>query len=92
MMKFFIFVLFLAIAPLHANAQESAETPPADTRIEVDEDNDVIRFFIDGEEAAYLSKEGFMVRDSVAYGGTIRDHNGKVFESNTAETPQEEVE
>lgn len=57
---------------LYRNAL-AAEAKPA-TRIDVDQTNHMIRFFIDGEESVRLSGEGLEVRNNIAYGGTTRDY------------------
>ena len=46
-------------------------TPP--TRIEVDQQANIIRFFIDGEESMRLDPNGLHIKDNQTYGGMIVD-------------------
>ncbi|MCG7983350.1 MAG: hypothetical protein JAY90_11455 [Candidatus Thiodiazotropha lotti] len=79
-------LLFLAIStPAFADEQvtkvdegdahpaETVSTAVEDTRIEVDQDANVIRFFIDGEEAVHIDATGLQVRDNIRYGGVTVD-------------------
>lgn len=63
-----IILCFIALPP--AMAQESiapkSQAEPAATRIEVDDEANVIRFFIDGQELAVLDEEGLRVKGTVA--------------------------
>lgn len=45
--------------------------PP--TRIEVDNDAQAILFIVNGKEAGRITEKGLEVKDSIVYGGTIRD-------------------
>jgi hypothetical protein len=81
-MRIIFTVLILLIFPVAVQAQEAAaipaetETPPTAleaTRIEVDQDANVIRFFIDGQEAVRIDATGLHVRENIRYGGTIKD-------------------
>ena len=64
------FVLFSALSVAYTKAQA---TNAAVTRIEVDEQANIIRFFIDGEESMRLDPNGLHVRDNQTYGGMIMD-------------------
>lgn len=57
------------------NQPRAAQTTAAraETRIEVDEQANVIRFFIDGEERAVLDASGLHVNGDVNYAGKIKD-------------------
>lgn len=57
----------------------STITASEDTRIEVDQDANVIRFFIDGEETMRLDDSGLYVRDNLSYGGKILDDGASSF-------------
>ena len=70
-------ILIFVIIPAFAHAQENPKISAESTKVEVNEEDHTIRFIIDGEEAAILSKSGFFVRDSIEYGGTIRDNGGE---------------
>lgn len=48
------------------NHGKAADASPAETRIEVDEKADEIRFIIKGETAAVLTENGFSVEGDVA--------------------------
>ena len=69
---------FLISAPLHsvspAFAQEqAAQAQPAATRIEVDEQAGVIRFFIEGEKRAALDAAGLHVNGNIEFTGQTVD-------------------
>ncbi len=57
------------------NAVEALDRPLADetpaTRIEVDEDANVVRFFIDGQERIVIDAAGLYVRGDIAYEGRL---------------------
>ena len=55
----------------------------AATRIEVDEEANIIRFFVDGEETMRLDAEGLHVRNDIGYGGTVTDYGGSGFDEHT---------
>ena len=83
------FILSMTVTSTLVSAQEangidsaaSALAPDnGATRIEVDDDSDVIRFFIDGKERAFLDETGFHVHDDIGYGGIITDYGKKEFE------------
>lgn len=81
MRTFLPILLFIAFcAP--ASAQQAAPDTPdsaatgaavSATRIEVDEQDNVIRFIVEGEERAVLGADGLHVRGDVTYGGRIKD-------------------
>jgi len=80
----FTIMILVALPFPSAFAQDmSNSNAKSDTRIEIDDESHIIRFFIDGEESARLTKEGFSVRNSMAYGGTIRDQGEEGFTENT---------
>lgn len=69
-----------------ASAQQDAATVPdrtAATRIELDQEANAIRFFIDGEESAVLDAEGLHVRKSINYVGMITDYGRADFDNHT---------
>lgn len=74
----FLVVFFCIIAAPLAQAQEASrddDGKPAPTRVEIDADANVIRFFIDGHEQAVLDAEGLHVNGSIDYSGTVADGN-----------------
>ncbi|MBL27256.1 MAG: hypothetical protein CMM50_06880 [Rhodospirillaceae bacterium] len=60
-------------APFAGAQDSSAATADAATRIEVDEEADVIRFIVGGEERAVLDADGLHVNGSVEFTGTMTD-------------------
>lgn len=82
-MKIIILLLLLSVClPSVAQAiDEKPATAQHETRIIVDEDVGVIRFFIEGEEQARLTSDGLLVRGNVEYGGTMRDAGTEVFKA-----------
>ena len=64
----FLVALFFCIAVPMARAQDAApaeKLDPAPTRIEVDAESNVIRFFVDGQQQAVLGAQGLRVKGSV---------------------------
>lgn len=55
---------FSQALPLHAEPQ---------TRIETDNETQVIRFIVNGKEVGRLTERGLEVENSIVYGGTITD-------------------
>ena len=75
------------VSPSFSQSQTSKDTEkPSHTRIEVDEKNDVIRFYIKGAPAAMLDENGFHVIASMYYGGTIKDNGFENVKSDINET------
>lgn len=62
---------FILAVPHNAVAESNTDQKP--TRIEVDEKNDVISFYIKGEASAMLDENGLHVIKQVNYGETIKD-------------------
>ena len=56
-----------------------------DTRIEIDQQADVIRIVIDGAEVARFDAGGLHVREGVSYGGMLTDYGTVGFDDHTAE-------
>ena len=54
-------------------AQELLSKDENKTKIIVDEEAGVIRFIINGEEAAQINSNGLSIRDNFEYGGTLLD-------------------
>ena len=73
MIRFLIVIALLIISPLTAYAQETGSEDSPATRIEVDENNHIIRFFINGEEAARLTEKGFEARLIQATGSAVSE-------------------
>lgn len=69
-------------SPVHAQQREAAAdaTEPFATRIVVDEEANVIRFFIDGKEKARLNADGLQVRENLNYGGNLTDYGPSGFD------------
>jgi hypothetical protein len=74
--------LFIFSFPVCAQAQHDSPSPvkaeaaravSEATRIEVDQDANVIRFFIEGQEAVRIDARGLHVREDIRYRGTIKD-------------------
>jgi len=90
----FIAVLLLMLSnPVHAQESSavSAEagatfTASGDTRIELDEQAGVIRFFIDGQQRAFLDADGLHVRDALDYGGVLVDVGKAAFDRRAVES------
>lgn len=60
-------------APPAFAQEQAAQAQPAATRIEVDEQAGVIRFFIEGEERAALDAKGLHVNGDVEFTGSTKD-------------------
>ena len=93
-MKILLIIFTLTFFPFYVWAQQDIKAPkePKEpTRIEVDHENSMFRFIIDDEEVARLGKNGLVVRDEIAFGGTMRDHNGKAFADDENQTTKEEL-
>lgn len=78
----FVISLFIFSFPVCAQEQpdstspvktEAARAVSATTRIEVDQDANVIRFFIDGQESVRIDAKGLHVREDIQYRGRILD-------------------
>ena len=80
-LKYLLLFAFLVLSSPSVSAQSAEKTELPSTRIEVNEEDDVITFIIKGEEAARLTSDGLEVLGSISYGGTMHDHNGKAFSS-----------
>lgn len=68
--------------PAHAE-----QLPP---RIELDEEAGVIRFIIDGAEAARLDAAGLHIRGNLEYGGTLKDSGPAGYDVSSAGKDGEE--
>lgn len=81
-----IFVVFLlGVIALSAEIQARrpaalAQAESAQTRIEVDEQAGIIRFFIKGQETARLDAAGMHVRENIDYGGMLTDYGRTGFD------------
>lgn len=76
--------LYIGGVPVYAQEQAASDAPATqqgDTRIEVDDENDVIRFFIKGEEVMHLDEEALHVRQDIRYGKVIIDYGQIGFET-----------
>lgn len=69
-MRLFAF-LFIVLCSTPALAQVEQSSEP--TRLEVDQDANVIRVIVDGKAVAQFTSSGLMVVGDVEYGGTLRD-------------------
>lgn len=66
--------LFLAPAAFSGTKTVSAtRLGDEKTAVFVEQERDIIRFFIDGQEKAFLDQSGLHINGDVAYTGTIRD-------------------
>ena len=67
-------------------AADHGEAIPAKpgTRIETDDQADVIRFYVKGQLAAILDETGLHVRDDVNYAGSITDYGPSGFDAHAA--------
>jgi len=74
-MRFILILLFTFSVSPTAFAQESQAIAP--TRIEVDQDANVIRIIIEGHEVAQFTSSGLLVPGDINFGGTIRDGGGE---------------
>ncbi len=83
---FIICIVALAAAALAQERSHPAPAEPAATRIEVDEQADVIRFVIEGREAMRLDATGLHVRSDVSYGGAVADYGPAGFDSHINQT------
>lgn len=84
LIRYGIFIVLLSIGP--ASAQEEADAAivtASDTRIEVDDNADEIRFLIKGKVIAVLREDGLHVRDNINYGGELTDYGHQSFEERT---------
>lgn len=65
--------LALCVPALAQEEDAPAQAESAATRIEVDEQRGVIRFFVKGHEKARLTESGLQVMDDIEFGGTLTD-------------------
>ena len=79
--------------PVQAQQKKTASgaVEPAATRIVVDEETGVIRFFIEGEEKARLDAAGMHVRGNVNYGGALMDYGRSGFKSQADRKENESI-
>lgn len=70
-MKLFVFIISVLFFSQPVHAEDAAAPEP--TRIEADSENSQIRFYIDGELEAVLTKGRLHVREDIDFGGTVRD-------------------
>jgi hypothetical protein len=78
-------ILLAAFVPAPVQAED---VPPAEhmanaTRIESDNEADVIRFYVKGQLAAFLDDTGLHIRESIHYDGTIADSGPDGFKEYT---------
>lgn len=93
------FVIALSAAAL-AQEQPSAFTDPLpggavrpqNTRIEIDQQADVIRIVIDGAEVARFDAGGLHVRGDVNYGGSIADYGQAGFDDHAGKAGEDRDE
>lgn len=64
-----------------AFAEEITAPPVPDTRIEADDEADVIRFVVKGQLAAILDETGLHIRNDLAYGGVTMDDGPDGFDA-----------
>jgi hypothetical protein len=90
------FICFFGAAfPVAASfaAEESVqqrETAQPGTRVEADDEDGVIRFFIKGQLAAIVDETGLHVREGIEYGGTIADVGKASFDARAAELKEKQ--
>lgn len=73
-------ILALAAPSLAQEQSAPVQVEPASTRIEVDDQAGVIRFFIDGREKARFDAAGLHVRENIDYGGMLTDYGQTGFD------------
>ena len=80
-MRLIIIALISTIILSHSmvSAQELAAKPDSGTRIEVNNEKGDIRFYVEGELSAVLTKDGFHVLKGIFYGGQIVDYGKEGF-------------
>ena len=89
-MKNFIFV-FVILFSVPALAQDVQSPEP--TRLEVDQEANVIRVIVNEKEVAQFTSSGLMVIDDIEYGGLIRDLGRQGIReaiNENSETPEDE--
>ena len=69
----FCFCTTTALITNSSFAQELLAKDENKTKVIVDEDAGVIRFIINGKEAAQINANGLSIRDNFEYGGTLLD-------------------
>lgn len=72
------------VAPFRAEAGADQSPDQADTRIEADDEADIIRFIVAGREVARLTSEGLIVRDDLRFGGMTEDIGDENYDAATA--------
>ncbi|MEH6575668.1 MAG: hypothetical protein V7731_01195 [Amphritea sp.] len=69
------FLLF--ITPIFpAGAEEITPDKNSATQIIADEENNIVRILIDGQEIMTIDKDGLHVNGDIEHSGTITDNNG----------------
>lgn len=91
---FLLAVVAVAVCPFMAKAdppkQPGASTHGSpDTRIEADDDADVIQFIVAGREVARLTSEGLIVRDDLRFGGMMKDIGDGNYDAELARATKE---
>ncbi len=81
-------ILFAFLAALLLSSAVMAQEQPAtaanalpQTRVESDDENGVIRFIVQGREAAFLDASGLHVRAGIHYGASMADYGSKGFDA-----------
>lgn len=71
-------IFFVSSISQVALAQDGDQAEAQPTRIEVDDERDVIHFYIAGEEAMRLDAAGLHVRGGIHYGDSLIDRGPDV--------------
>lgn len=82
------FVIVLSAPALAQEQSHPALGDPAATRIEIDEQANVIRFIVDGQEAMRLDAAGLHVRNDIDYGGALTDYGQTGFDAQAAKAAE----
>ena len=76
--------------PAGENATTASAIHPTQTAVLADQDAGVIRFIIEGREAARLDAAGLHVRGNIDYGGTLKDSGPAGYDVSSAGMDGEE--
>lgn len=77
-----ICISIIALAAAMAHRSQAADEA---TRIELDQQANIIRIFIDGEQTAQIDGSGLHVREDISFGGVMSDYGRSGFTDHSAQ-------
>jgi hypothetical protein len=80
-----LLALFISFIALAAAASQDSRAANETTRIETDQQANMIRIIIDGQERAVIDADGLHVNGDIDYSGTLTDTGGVGFDRHVIE-------